>query len=83
MGFAWGAVFEDVNLDGHLDLMVSQNYVKWPVHRWFKFPGKLLLGAAGRSRASSRPTSRREPRLQQLARDRGSRRRRAGPTSSG
>jgi hypothetical protein len=43
-GFAWGAVFEDVNLDGHLDLLVSQNYVKWPVHRWFKFPGKVLLG---------------------------------------
>ncbi len=44
-GFAWGAVFEDMNLDGHLDLMASQNYVKWPVHRLFKFPGKLLLGS--------------------------------------
>lgn len=46
-GFAWGAVFADMNLDGRLDLMVSQNYVKWPVHRWFKFPGKLLLGSEG------------------------------------
>jgi len=44
-GFAWGAVFEDMNLDGRLDLLVSQNYVKWPVHRLFKFPGKLLLAA--------------------------------------
>jgi len=44
LGFAWGAVFEDVNLDGRLDLIASQNYVKWPVHRWFKFPGKVLLG---------------------------------------
>jgi hypothetical protein len=44
-GFAWGAVFEDMNLDGRLDLLVSQNYVKWPVHGLFKFPGKLLLGA--------------------------------------
>jgi hypothetical protein len=44
LGFAWGAVFEDVNLDGRLDLLVSQNYVKWPVHRLFKFPGKVLLG---------------------------------------
>jgi hypothetical protein len=42
-GFAWGAVFEDMNLDGRLDLLVSQNYVKWPVHQLFKFPGKLLL----------------------------------------
>jgi enediyne biosynthesis protein E4 len=48
-GFAWGAVFEDMNLDGRLDLLVSQNYVKWPVHEYFKFPGKLLLadGDAG------------------------------------
>jgi hypothetical protein len=45
LGFAWGAVFEDVNLDGRLDLLVSQNYVKWPVHKLFKFPGKVLLGA--------------------------------------
>jgi hypothetical protein len=44
LGFAWGAVFEDLNLDGRLDLIVSQNYVKWPVHRVFKFPGKVLLG---------------------------------------
>jgi hypothetical protein len=44
LGFAWGAVFEDMNLDGRLDLLASQNYVKWPVHRLFKFPGKLLLG---------------------------------------
>jgi hypothetical protein len=42
-GFAWGPVFEDVNLDGRLDLLVAQNYVKWPVHRLFKFPGKVLI----------------------------------------
>jgi hypothetical protein len=45
LGFAWGVVLEDVNLDGRLDLLASQNYVKWPVHRVFKFPGKVLLGA--------------------------------------
>jgi len=47
LGFAWGALFEDVNLDGRLDLLASQNYVKWPVHRLFKFPGKVLLGIDG------------------------------------
>jgi hypothetical protein len=52
LGFAWGAVFEDMNLDGRLDLLASQNYVKWPVHRLFKFPGKLLLGAGADFRAS-------------------------------
>jgi len=46
MGFAWGAVFEDVDLDGRLDLIAAQNYVKWPVHQLFKFPGKVLLGTA-------------------------------------
>jgi enediyne biosynthesis protein E4 len=54
-GFAWGAVFEDMNLDGRLDLLVSQNYVKWPVHGLFKFPGKLLL--AGGSGADFYPVA--------------------------
>jgi len=46
-GFAWGGLFEDINLDGTLDLLVAENYVKWPVHRLFKLPGKVLLGAPG------------------------------------
>jgi len=46
MGFAWGALFEDVNFDGRLDIVAAQNYVKWPVHRLFKFPGKVLLAAS-------------------------------------
>jgi hypothetical protein len=42
-GFAWGAVFEDLNLDGHLDLFVAQNYIKWPVHKLFKLSGRTYL----------------------------------------
>jgi len=42
-GFAWGGVFEDVDLDGNLDLFVAQNYIKWPVHKFFKLPGKAYL----------------------------------------
>jgi len=42
-GFAWGAVFEEVNLDGHLDLLAAQNYIKWPVHKFRKLPGKAFL----------------------------------------
>lgn len=42
-GFAWGAVFEDLDLDGHLDLLVAQNYIKWPVHTWFKLSGRTYL----------------------------------------
>ncbi|NJN40814.1 MAG: hypothetical protein HC807_08430 [Gammaproteobacteria bacterium] len=42
-GFAWGAVFEDLNLDGQLDLFVAQNYIKWPVHKLFKLSGRAYL----------------------------------------
>lgn len=42
-GFAWGAVFEDLNLDGKLDLLVAQNYIKWPVHKLFKLSGRAYL----------------------------------------
>ena len=43
LGFAWGAVFEDLDLDGAADLLVAQNYIKWPLHRWAPLPGKALL----------------------------------------
>jgi hypothetical protein len=43
-GFAWGAVFEDFNLDGILDLSVMQNYIKFPLHNFKKLGGELLLG---------------------------------------
>lgn len=42
-GFAWGSVFEDLNLDGRLDLLVAQNYTKWPLHKLFKLNGLTSL----------------------------------------
>jgi enediyne biosynthesis protein E4 len=42
-GFAWGAVFEDLNLDGQLDLFVAQNYIKWPIHQLLKLSGRTYL----------------------------------------
>lgn len=36
LGFGWGGVFEDLTLDGKLELLVAQNYIKWPIHNWFK-----------------------------------------------
>lgn len=42
-GFSWGAVFEDFNLDGALDLAVAQNYIKWPIHKVAPLPGKTFL----------------------------------------
>ena len=46
-GFAWGAVFEDLNLDGQLDLFVAQNYIKWPLHHLFKLSGRTYLQQTG------------------------------------
>ena len=48
-GFAWGASFSDLNLDGVLDLTVAQNYIKWPIHGLSKLPSKLLLGDGSNS----------------------------------
>jgi len=42
-GFAWGGIFEDLNLDGRLDLVVAQNYIKWPIHKLFKLSGRTYL----------------------------------------
>ncbi len=42
-GFAWGAQFEDLNLDGMTDLLVAQNYIKWPLHKLSPLPAKALL----------------------------------------
>jgi hypothetical protein len=49
-GFAWGAIFEDLNLDGQLDLLVAQNYLKWPIHKLFKLSGKTYLQTSDGSR---------------------------------
>jgi hypothetical protein len=42
-GFAWGGVFQDLNQDGEIDLLVAQNYIKWPVHQIAPLDGKALL----------------------------------------
>lgn len=41
--FSWGALFQDFNLDGRQDLVVSENYVAFPPHKLFKLPGRFLL----------------------------------------
>ena len=44
--FAWGAIFEDWNLDSHLDLIVAENYIKWPPHKITKLAGRFFIGGA-------------------------------------
>ncbi len=41
--FAWGADAADFNLDGREDLVVVENYIKWPAHKFNKLPGRFLL----------------------------------------
>ncbi|HFB55488.1 MAG TPA: VCBS repeat-containing protein [Hellea balneolensis] len=43
LGFGWGTVFADMNMDGHLDILASQNYAKMPLNFLMKqYCGKLL-----------------------------------------
>ena len=43
--FSWGAIFEDLNLDGREDLVVSENYVGFPPHNleFLRLPGRFLV----------------------------------------
>lgn len=43
--FSWGAIFEDFNLDGRDDLVVSENYIGFPPHRipFLRLPGRFLM----------------------------------------
>jgi len=41
--FSWGPIFEDFNLDGLQDLMVAENFAKWPPHKWIKSSGKFFV----------------------------------------
>lgn len=40
-----GAMFVDLNSDGLMDLVVSQNHPRWPLHRFaqFRLPGRVFL----------------------------------------
>ena len=44
-GFSWGSVFADLNLDGKDDLIVSENYIGFPTHKFeaLRLNGKVLL----------------------------------------
>jgi len=41
--FSWGTVFHDLNLDGRQDLIISQNFIDFPLHKLFKLPGRVLI----------------------------------------
>jgi hypothetical protein len=43
--FSWGAIFEDFNLDGRDDLVVSENYIGLPPHKipFLRLPGRFFV----------------------------------------
>lgn len=42
-GFAWGAIFADMNLDGREDILMAQNYARFPAQFLMtKYPGKIF-----------------------------------------
>ena len=43
--FSWGCIFEDFNLDGRTDLVVSENYVDLPPHKleFLRLPGRFMI----------------------------------------
>jgi hypothetical protein len=43
--FAWGMSYEDLNLDGREDLIVSENFVTAPFHKipFLRLPGRMLV----------------------------------------
>jgi hypothetical protein len=43
--FSWGMTFEDLNLDGRQDLIVSENYIGLPPQKipFLRAPGRLLI----------------------------------------
>lgn len=44
LGFGWGVVFADMDLDGHEDLMAAQNYARFPAKQILqKYPAKIML----------------------------------------
>jgi enediyne biosynthesis protein E4 len=43
LGFGWGTVVDDFNLDGNLDVLMSQNYIKWLAHKFKKLPGRFFM----------------------------------------
>jgi hypothetical protein len=45
-GFGWGIVFEDLNLDGNLDVLAAQNYIKWPPHKISPLTSRVMLQVA-------------------------------------
>ncbi|PHR93790.1 MAG: hypothetical protein COA69_03945 [Robiginitomaculum sp.] len=43
LGFGWGTVFTDLNLDGYADILTAQNYVKLPLNAVMTtYNGKIL-----------------------------------------
>ena len=43
LGFGWSGVFEDIDLDGKLDLLFGVNYMKHPYHKYIKHVQPVMM----------------------------------------
>ena len=52
--FSWGCIFEDFNLDGRTDLVVSENYVDLPPHKlkFLRLPCRFMVQNANEEYAA-------------------------------
>ncbi|HCK84037.1 MAG TPA: hypothetical protein DHW63_05825 [Hyphomonadaceae bacterium] len=54
LGFGWGVVFADMDLDGRQDALAAQNYARLPLNPlMLRYPGKLMLQQADGGFASA------------------------------
>jgi len=50
LGFGWGTVIQDMDLDGKPDLLAAQNYARLPGNPiLYRYPGKLMLNQDGKT----------------------------------
>lgn len=65
--FSWGILMEDFNLDGRQDLVIAQNFIDFPGHKFFRLPGRLLVQKADSTFAAAEEQAGIENRLFAIA----------------
>lgn len=43
--FGWGVLFQDFTNKGALDLVIAENYIGFPPHKFLRLPGRFLMQA--------------------------------------
>lgn len=65
--FSWGVTMADLNNDSRQDIIISENYVDFPLHKIFKLPGRVLLQNKDMTYASVEAQTKTENRNYEIA----------------